>query len=44
MLIWQIGTLQSATNLAGPWEDMTGAEPTSCIVAPDGQLHFFRLK
>jgi beta-glucanase (GH16 family) len=44
MLIWQSGTLQSATNLAGPWEDMTGAEPTSCIVAPDGLLHFFRLK
>jgi beta-glucanase (GH16 family) len=43
-LIWQSGTLQSATNLAGPWEDMTGAEPTSCIVAPDDQLHFFRLK
>ena len=44
MLSWQSGTLQSATNLAGPWDPVTGAAPTSCIVAPDSLLHFFRLK
>jgi hypothetical protein len=44
VLSWQSGTLQSATNMAGPWEDMTGAAPPSCTVTPDDLMCFFRLK
>jgi hypothetical protein len=44
VLSWQSGTLQSATNMAGPWEDMTGAAPPSCTVTPDDLMRFFRLK
>jgi cellulose 1,4-beta-cellobiosidase len=41
---WQNGTLQSATNIGGPWEDVVGAAPPAYIVTPDDPQRFFRVK
>jgi hypothetical protein len=40
---WPVGTLQSATNLQGPWGDVSGAVPphTNPTTAP---REFFRIK
>jgi beta-glucanase (GH16 family) len=41
---WQNGTLQSATNIGGPWDDVAGAAPPAYIVVPDDPQRFFRVK
>ncbi len=42
-LNWPYGTLQSATNFAGPWDNITNAT-SPYVVAPDGLQQFYRIK
>jgi beta-glucanase (GH16 family) len=42
-LNWSYGTLQSSTNLAGPWDDVTEAA-SPYVIAPDGLQQFYRIK
>jgi hypothetical protein len=39
MLNWPYGTLQSSTNITGPWDDVTGAT-SPCVVSPAGPQEF----
>ena len=41
---WATGTLQSATNVFGPWEDVTGAAPPSYNATNTELQQFFRVK
>ena len=41
--IWPAGTLQSATNVAGPYTNVTGAA-SPFAVTPDATNRFYRLK
>jgi fibronectin type 3 domain-containing protein len=41
---WPGGTLQSATNVVGPWDDVTNAVPPSYQVTPTDPQQFFRVK
>jgi hypothetical protein len=43
MLNWPYGTLQSSTNITGPWDDVTGAT-SPCVVSPNGLQQFCRIK
>jgi beta-glucanase (GH16 family) len=42
-LSWTNGTLQSATSVAGPWTDVSGATPPYSVI-PTGPQQFYRLK
>jgi hypothetical protein len=42
-LNWSYGTLQSSTNLAGPWADVTEAA-SPYVIALDGLQQFYRVK
>src|ERR1019366_3189009 len=41
---WSAGTLQSATNAVGPWDDVTGAAPPSYNATNTEPQQFFRVK
>jgi hypothetical protein len=41
---WQQGTLQSATNLTGPWTAVTGATAPVYVVAPTNSQQFYRVQ
>jgi hypothetical protein len=41
---WPGGSLQSATNVVGPWDDVTNAVPPSYQVTPTDPQQFFRVK
>jgi hypothetical protein len=41
-LNWQFGTLQSATNAAGPFSDVPGATPPYTIMSTNPQ-QFYRI-
>jgi hypothetical protein len=41
---WPTGTLQSATNVVGPWEEVTGAAPPSYNATNTEPQQFFRVK
>jgi hypothetical protein len=43
-LTWQAGTLQSATNLSGPWTPVDGAAAPSYTLTPGAGQAFFRVK
>ena len=43
MLNWPYGTLQSSTNITGPWDDFTGAT-SPYVVSPNGLQQFYRIK
>ena len=43
ILDWPYGTLQSATNVTGPWNDIIGAMPPYTN-APDQSQEFFRIQ
>ena len=43
-LFWAKGTLQSATNVAGPWGDVPDAAPPSFEWSLAGTQRFFRVK
>jgi len=43
VLNWPAGTLQSATNLAGPWNDVGGAA-TPFVVTPSDPRRFYRVR
>jgi cellulose 1,4-beta-cellobiosidase len=43
-LSWMNGTLQSATNLAGPWDDVVGAAPPTYTVVPIDPQRYFKLR
>jgi|GEM_PF-1171113 hypothetical protein len=43
VLNWSSGTLQSATNILGPWYDLSGAA-SSYVVTPAGPQQFYRVK
>jgi Concanavalin A-like lectin/glucanases superfamily len=42
-LRWPNGTLQSATNLSGPWNDVFGAAPPAYTATPAGARQFYRV-
>lgn len=42
-ITWPNGTLQSATNILGPWHDLSGAA-SSYVVTPVGPQQFYRIK
>ena len=42
-LIWPAGTLQSATNIYGPWNDLGGAT-SPYDVSPAGPQQFYRIR
>jgi len=42
-ITWPNGTLQSATNILGPWYDLSGAA-SSYVVTPAGPQQFYRIK
>jgi hypothetical protein len=42
-LIWPTGTLQSATNIFGPWNDLGGVT-SPYVVTPTGSQQFYRIK
>ena len=41
---WPSGTLQSATNLLGPWEDVTGAAPPTYNATNSEPQQYFRVR
>jgi hypothetical protein len=41
---WSTGTLQSATNVVGPWEEVTGAAPPFYNATNTEPQQFFRVK
>jgi hypothetical protein len=43
IITWPNGTLQSATNILGPWYDLSGAA-SSYVVTPAGPQQFYRVK
>jgi hypothetical protein len=43
-LTWQAGTLQSATNLSGPWTPVSGAAAPSYTLTPGAGQAFFRIQ
>jgi hypothetical protein len=43
-IAWQAGTLQSATDLNGPWTSVTNAFAPSYLVTPSGAQMFYRVK
>jgi beta-glucanase (GH16 family) len=43
-LHWQNGTLQWATNVSGPWQDVSNAAAPSFNVAPVDPQRFFRIR
>ncbi|MFN3408655.1 MAG: LamG-like jellyroll fold domain-containing protein [Limisphaerales bacterium] len=43
-VLWTEGVLQEATDLAGPWTDVTGATPPSYLFTPGAQQKFFRAR
>jgi fibronectin type 3 domain-containing protein len=43
-LSWPAGTLESSTNIAGPWDPVTGAAPPSFTTAPSEPQQFFRVR
>jgi len=44
VIAWPFGTLQSSSNAAGPWDDLTNAVPPSYQVTPTDPQQFFRVK
>jgi hypothetical protein len=44
ILDWPFGTLQSSTNVDGPWDDLTNAVPPSYQVTPTDPQWFYRVK
>ena len=42
-LSWPNGTLQSATNLFGPWTNVSGAAPPTYTATPTGARQFYRV-
>ena len=42
-ITWPNGTLQSATNILGPWYDLSGAA-SPYVVTPAGPQQFYRIK
>ena len=42
-LSWPCGTLQTATNISGPWGDVAGAT-NGCSVLPTNSQQFFRVR
>jgi hypothetical protein len=42
-ITWPNGTLQSATNILGPWCDLSGAA-SPYVVTPVGPQQFYRIK
>jgi fibronectin type 3 domain-containing protein len=43
-LSWPAGTLESSTNIVGPWDAVTGATPPSFTTAPSEPQQFFRVR
>jgi hypothetical protein len=43
VLNWSSGALQSATNVLGPWYDLSGAA-SPYVVTPAGPQQFYRIK
>jgi hypothetical protein len=43
-LSWSQGTLQSTTNLPGPWSPVTNATPPTFIVTPSESQQFYRVR
>ena len=41
---WPSGTLQCATNVSGPWQDVTEAAPPSYPITPSGPQQYYRVK
>ena len=44
LLLWPVGTLQSAPSLKGPWNAVTGAAAPSYLATPLGAQTFYRVK
>jgi len=42
-LTWPYGTLQSSSNIMGPWSGVMGVT-SPCVVAPNWQQQFYRIK
>jgi beta-glucanase (GH16 family) len=42
-LVWPAGTIQSATNISGPWNNLGGAA-SPYVVIPAGLRQFYRIK
>jgi hypothetical protein len=43
IIAWPNGTLQSATNIVGPWHDLGGVV-SPCGITPTGSQQFYRVK
>jgi hypothetical protein len=43
IITWPNGTLQSATNIVDPWNDLGGVT-SPYVVAPTGSQQFYRIK
>jgi len=43
-LVWQSGTLQQATNITGPWTNVSGATAPQQVISPTAVRRFYRVQ